>query len=53
MMMALGCIQSKQCGNNTCPVGVATQNPKLYKKLDIKDKSKRVFNYHHNTIKGF
>ena len=53
MMLALGCIQSKQCGNNTCPVGVATQNPKLYKQLDIDDKTVRVYNYHKATVKNF
>lgn len=53
MMLALGCIQSKQCGNNTCPVGVATQNPRLFKQLDIDDKSNRVYNYHKATIKNF
>lgn len=53
MMLALGCIQSKQCGNNTCPVGVATQNPRLFNQLDIKDKSERVYNYHKATVKNF
>jgi glutamate synthase domain-containing protein 2 len=27
MMFALGCIQALQCHANTCPTGVATQNP--------------------------
>ena len=53
MMLALGCIQSKQCGNNTCPVGVATQNPRLFKQLDIEDKAERVYNYHTATVKNF
>ena len=53
MMMALGCIQSKQCNKNTCPVGVATQDPTLYKNLDVEDKANRVFNYHEATIKNF
>jgi hypothetical protein len=53
MMMALGCIQSKQCNKNTCPVGVATQDPTLYKNLDVEDKANRVFNYHDATIKNF
>ncbi len=29
MMMATGCVQSKQCDANTCPTGVATQNKRL------------------------
>lgn len=53
MMLALGCIQSKQCGSNTCPVGVATQNPRLFKQLDIEDKSNRVNRYHSATVKNF
>ncbi|MBX9598768.1 MAG: FMN-binding glutamate synthase family protein [Burkholderiales bacterium] len=53
MMLALGCIQSKQCDNDTCPVGVATQNPRLFKTLDISDKSERVYNYHTSTVKSF
>lgn len=53
MMLALGCIQSKQCGSNTCPVGVATQNPHLYKQLDIEDKAERVYRYHKATVKNF
>lgn len=53
MMMALGCIQSKQCNRNTCPVGVATQNPRLYRALDVADKQKRVHRYHDATIKSF
>ena len=28
MMMAVGCIQAQRCHTNTCPVGVATQDPK-------------------------
>lgn len=53
MMMALGCIQSKQCNRNTCPVGVATQNPRLYHALDIDDKKVRVYRYHRATVKSF
>jgi glutamate synthase domain-containing protein 2 len=52
MMFALGCIQALQCDSGKCPVGVATQNPKLYKGLDVTDKRARVANYHHNTIKA-
>ena len=29
MMFALGCIQALECHNNTCPTGVATQDPTL------------------------
>ncbi|MBY0378286.1 MAG: FMN-binding glutamate synthase family protein [Gammaproteobacteria bacterium] len=50
MMFALGCLQSLQCNANTCPVGVATQNPRLAKGLVVSDKSVRVKNYHAATI---
>ncbi|KAA3649710.1 MAG: FMN-binding glutamate synthase family protein [Bacteroidetes bacterium] len=53
MMMAIGCIQALQCNTNTCPVGVATQDKYLMKGLVVKDKSKRVANYHEETVKSF
>lgn len=46
MMFALGCIQSRHCNRDTCPTGVATQNPDRYKRLDVDDKATRVANYH-------
>src|SRR5690606_8717169 len=52
MMFALGCIQALKCNEDTCPVGVATQNPKLYKGLDINAKQVRVAQFHHNTIRA-
>ena len=50
MMFALGCIQALQCDSGKCPVGVATQNPALYKGLDPADKRVRVANFHANTL---
>jgi glutamate synthase domain-containing protein 2 len=50
MMMALGCIQALRCNTNQCPTGVATQDPELYKLLDVEDKSKRVAQFHRRTI---
>jgi glutamate synthase domain-containing protein 2 len=52
MMLSLGCIQALECNTNTCPTGVATQNPKLYAGLNVDDKKVRVANYHHETIKA-
>lgn len=52
MMFALGCIQALICDSGKCPVGVATQNPALYKGLDPTDKGVRVFNFQLNTIKA-
>ncbi|MFT3981624.1 MAG: FMN-binding glutamate synthase family protein [Ferruginibacter sp.] len=53
MMMALGCIQALACNNNTCPTGVATQDPQLVAGLVVEDKKVRVANYHRETVKSF
>ena len=53
MMFAVGCIQSLQCNKNTCPTGVATQNPYLMRGLDVESKYMRVANFHDATIKSF
>ncbi len=52
MLLAVGCIQALECNTNTCPTGVATQNPELFKGLDVANKRVRVFNYHHETVKA-
>ncbi|HTM94008.1 MAG TPA: FMN-binding glutamate synthase family protein [Flavisolibacter sp.] len=52
MMMALGCIQALVCDSGRCPVGVATQNPSLYKGLHPADKRMRVANFHLKTIEA-
>ena len=53
MMMALGCIQALRCNTNTCPTGVATQDPSLMKGLVVADKRQRVANFHKHTIESF
>lgn len=53
MMLALGCIQSMQCNTNACPTGVATQDKRLYRGLDVKDKKLRVANFHAATMESF
>lgn len=50
MMLALGCIQALKCNSNECPVGVATQNPRLVGGLVPGVKSQRVANYHQETL---
>ncbi|VAX01891.1 Ferredoxin-dependent glutamate synthase [hydrothermal vent metagenome] len=52
MMFALGCIQSRHCNQDTCPTGIATQNPARYKALDVDNKASRVANYHDSIIKN-
>ncbi len=52
MMFALGCIQALECHANTCPTGVATQDPRLVKGLVPEEKSVRVARYQHETVKA-
>ena len=51
-MFSLGCIQALSCHTGKCPSGVATQDPRRSKKLDVQDKSQRVYNYHKNTLEA-
>lgn len=53
MMIALGCIQSRRCNTNDCPVGIATQDPARTQAVDVKTKAKRVAEYHRATICAF
>lgn len=50
MMFALGCIQAQVCHTNRCPVGVATQDPRRARALDVSVKSKRVRNFQTQTV---
>lgn len=50
MMMAVGCIQAQKCHTGKCPVGVATQNPRRTRGLDVEDKSVRVKQYQQATV---
>ncbi|WP_236977842.1 FMN-binding glutamate synthase family protein [Membranihabitans maritimus] len=53
MMLALGCIQALECNKNTCPTGVATQDPELVAGLKVPDKVQRVANFHKETVHNF
>src|SRR5699024_4856559 len=53
MMLALGCIQALKCNTNKCPTGIATNNPRLVRGLDVNLKSKRVANYQRRTVEDF
>ncbi|MCR9254406.1 MAG: FMN-binding glutamate synthase family protein, partial [bacterium] len=44
-MLALGCIQALECHTNHCPTGIATQNKKLEKALNIDAAAQRVATY--------
>jgi glutamate synthase domain-containing protein 2 len=53
MMMALGCIQALECNKNSCPTGVATQDPELVSGLVVEDKKGRIANFHKHTVESF
>ncbi|MDH5778518.1 MAG: glutamate synthase-related protein, partial [Gammaproteobacteria bacterium] len=46
-MFSLGCIQSLQCHNDTCPTGITTHKKRLQKGLVVNDKAARVAAYAH------
>ncbi len=52
-MFSLGCIQALRCNSNECPVGVATQNPRLVRGLNVSNKTQRVNNFHNATVQAF
>ncbi|MCH2134566.1 MAG: FMN-binding glutamate synthase family protein [Phycisphaerales bacterium] len=51
-MFSVGCIQAQRCHTNTCPVGVATQDPKLYRGLVVDEKADRAYHFHRNTLEA-
>lgn len=51
-MFSVGCIQSQNCHTNKCPVGVATQDPRLQRALVVEEKAQRAYNFHTNTVQG-
>ena len=53
MMFALGCIQSLRCNTNTCPTGVATQDPVRTRAVDVDLRKQHVANFHDATIESF
>lgn len=50
-MFSLGCVMTKRCHTDTCPTGVATQNPSRQRGLVIDDKAERVYHFQRNTLK--
>lgn len=51
-MFSVGCIQAQICHTNKCPVGVCTQDPKLYRALVVERKAKRVYLFHRRTLES-
>jgi glutamate synthase domain-containing protein 2 len=44
-MQAIGCIAARMCNSNNCPVGVATQNMDLRKRLNIEKSAQQLANF--------
>lgn len=49
-MMAAACQQYRICNSGNCPVGCATQEPELRKRLQIDTSAQRVANFLHVTL---
>ncbi|WP_017430953.1 FMN-binding glutamate synthase family protein [Vreelandella jeotgali] len=49
-MFSVGCIQALRCHANTCPTGVATQDPARSRSLDVESKGDRVYRYQKATV---
>lgn len=52
MMFSLGCIQALKCNSNSCPTGIATQNPRLARGLVVADKAPRVAAFQQATVRA-
>jgi glutamate synthase domain-containing protein 2 len=44
-MQAIGCIAMRACSSNNCPVGIATQQDHLRKRLEIAKSATRLKNF--------
>lgn len=50
-LMAAACMQYRICNTGMCPVGAATQDPELRKRLHIENSAKRLYNFLNVTKK--
>jgi glutamate synthase domain-containing protein 2 len=41
-LMAIGCQQYRACHSGGCPVGIATQDPRLRERLDVQESARRL-----------
>lgn len=49
-MIAAACQQYRICGSGGCPVGIATQDPQLRKRLKVDTAAQRIANYFNVTL---
>ncbi len=45
MLVAMGCTQCGRCYTGKCPVGIATQDPELRKRLNVEEAARKVANF--------
>ncbi|MDF2178375.1 glutamate synthase-related protein [Aliiglaciecola sp. CAU 1673] len=44
-IQSIGCVAARICNTNNCPSGVATQDPKLRKRLDVEKGARQLANF--------
>ena len=49
-LIAAACQQYRICGSGNCPVGIATQDPRLRERLKVDQSAQRVANYFNVTL---
>ncbi len=49
-LQAIGCLGMRACQTNNCPVGIATQKPKLRARLQVAGSAQRLTNWFEATV---
>jgi len=49
-LQAIGCLGMRACHTNNCPVGIATQKPKLRARLEIEKSARRLANFFEASV---
>ncbi|MGW0159731.1 glutamate synthase-related protein [Mycobacterium sp. NPDC003323] len=49
-LQAIGCVGMRACNTNTCPVGIATQDPRLRERLPVRLAAERLDRFLHATV---
>lgn len=49
-LQAIGCVGMRACNTNTCPVGIATQQPHLRDRLPVQLAAQRLHRFLHSTV---
>lgn len=49
-LQAIGCVGMRACHTNTCPVGIATQDPRLRARLPVQRAAERLNRYLRSVV---